>query len=129
MRIYEIISRIEKEMDEIKRILSLTSLRKKPLCDIVDEKNKIIIQVEMPGFSKESIDIETGKNYVKIKAEEEEEEKKNYILKERARRFYRHIELPYEIAEEKAKAKLENGILEIILPKSKESRGKKIRVE
>ncbi|HEC76546.1 MAG TPA: Hsp20/alpha crystallin family protein [Thermoplasmatales archaeon] len=129
MRIYEIIGRIEKEMDEIKRMLSLSSLRKKPLCDIIEEKNKIIIQVEMPGFSKENIDIETGRNYVKIRAEEKEEKKKNYILKERARSFYRYIELPYEIEEEKAKAKLENGILEIILPKSKESKGKKIRVE
>ena len=123
------IGRIEKEMEEIKKMLNLPSFRKKPLCDIIDEKDKIIIQVEMPGFSKESIDIETGRNYVKIKAEEKEEKKKNYILKERARNFYRYIEIPYEVEEENARAKLENGILEITLPKSKRSRGKKIRVE
>lgn len=87
MRIYEIIGRIEKEMEEIKKMLSLPSFRKKPLCDIIEEKNKIIIQVEMPGFSKENIDIETGKNYVRIKAEEREEKKKNYILRERQEVF------------------------------------------
>lgn len=118
--------RIERELEELRRIFGFP--RRKPACDIIEREREIVILVDLPGFSKDEIDVEIGENYVKIRAEEKEKREERYVVKERMRNFYRYIELPYKIKNEEAKAKLKNGVLEIILPKE-EKVGKKIKVE
>lgn len=118
--------RIERELEELRRIFGFP--RRKPACDIIEREREIVILVDLPGFSKDEIDVEIGENYVKIRAEEKEQKEERYVVKERMRNFYRYIELPYKIKNEEAKAKLKNGVLEIILPKE-EKVGKKIKVE
>jgi len=129
MRLYDIIGRIEREMEELRRAMGLSLMRRRPACDIIDEENKIVLFVDLPGFAKNDIDIEIGENYVKIKAEKKKEEKKNYMLQERTTSFYRYIELPIAVKEEEAKAKFRNGVLEIVLPKKEERKGKKVKIE
>ena len=43
--------------------------------------------------------------------------------------FERVIELPTEVEASKAKAKLKNGVLEVVLPKVAEAKPKQIKVE
>ncbi len=125
MKLYDIISRMEREMEELRKAIGLSMMRRRPACDIIDEDDKIILFVDLPGFSKNDIDVEIGENYVKIRAEEKKEEKRRYLVKERMRSFYRYIELPASIKENEAKAKFRNGVLEIILPKKEGKKGKK----
>ncbi|HDN96097.1 MAG: Hsp20/alpha crystallin family protein [Thermoplasmata archaeon] len=129
MKLYDIISRMEREMEELRKAIGLSMMRRRPACDIIDEDDKIILFVDLPGFSKNDIDVEIGENYVKIKAEEKKEEKRRYLVKERMRSFYRYIELPASIKENEAKAKFRNGVLEITLPKKEGKKGKKIKIE
>ncbi len=122
-------SRIERELDELRRAMGMAVMRRKPACDIIDERDKITVLIDLPGFTKNDIDVEIGENYVKVRAERKERENKNYMLQERVTNFYRFIELPVAVKEEGAKAKFRNGVLEITLPKREGRKGKKIKIE
>ena len=129
MRVFDIIGRMEKEFEDLKRAIGLSMLKRRPACDVLERNNELILRIDLPGFSKKDIDIELGENYINSKAERKEEEKGRYLLKERVKSIYRRMDFPYEIDSEKAKAKLRNGVLEIIIPKKKGRKGRKIEIE
>lgn len=90
--------------------------------DITEEKDRYIIEAEIPGVNKEQIQVDYLNNYLTISVisvNEINEEKKNFIRRERhsastSRSFYLE-----NIDYNKIRAKYKNGILLIILPKSK----------
>jgi len=91
-------------------------------CDLIDEGKNLRIKVDLPGVKKSEIDLNITDNSVEISAEheeEEEEKKKNYLRKERSEvSYYRTFPLPEKVVSDKAKAKLTDGILNIVIPKS-----------
>ena len=91
-------------------------------CDIVDEGNELIVKVDVPGVNKKDIELNVTENAIEISAEhveEEEEKKKNYLRRERSDySYYRNIALPEKVVSSKAKAKLADGVLNIVLPKA-----------
>ncbi len=101
--------------------------------EIEDKGKEFIIKAEIPGIKKEDLDIEIDKNCICINAKKEEEHKEekdehSYKKSEfRYGEFSRTVYFPEEIDTEKTEAKLENGILEIKVPKhapEKESKRK-----
>lgn len=107
-----------------------------PLMDVIDEKDQYLIRSEIPGFSKEDVNIDLNKDTLILKAEkkaEEEEKTENYIHRERAyASCQRTINFPEEVDPSKAQAKLKNGILELRIPKkepSPEEIMKKVQIE
>ena len=92
-------------------------------CDLVDEGNRYVIKVDLPGVKKKDIDLNITENSIEISAEhkdEVEEKKKNFLRKERSEvSYYRALPLPEKIVSGKVKAKLTDGILNIVLPKSR----------
>ncbi len=92
-------------------------------CDLVDEGNRYVIKVDLPGVKKKDIDLNITDNSIEISAEhkdEVEEKKKNFLRKERSEvSYYRALPLPEKIVSGKVKAKLTDGILNIVLPKSR----------
>jgi HSP20 family protein len=94
--------------------------------DVIDEKDEIRVIADLPGFNKDEIEVYVEDGTLVIRAtrkEEVEERKKNYIRQER--RFgetYRRISLPVDVDVDKIKAKYNNGILEVILPKAEKER-------
>jgi len=96
--------------------------------DIKETENEYIVLAELPGVNKENINIEVDENYMTITAVNDEiieEEKNNYIRKERrSGRFQRSFNIS-DVKADEIKAKYENGILEIVLPKAE--KGKKSR--
>lgn len=92
-----------------------------PACDMDDKGDKYELQLEIPGIDKDKIDVKATKNSVEISAEQSEkveEKKKNYVYNERSyRSFHRRIPVPEEILPSKINAKMNNGILQIELPK------------
>lgn len=102
--------------------------------DIYEENGNIIVEMEVPGFEKDEIKITFAENYLKIegKTQKEKEEKgKNYWRKERrSGSFVKVIPLPTEVNVDKTQARLEKGLLRIVLPKvSEEKPGKEIKIE
>jgi len=103
-----------------------------PLMDMVDEGDKYVMEIELPGMDKKDIMIFTRDHSLEIIAKrklEKREEKEGYIRMERAYSgFRRVISLPLDADVEKIKAKYENGVLRIEIPKKAEA-GKKIEIE
>ncbi len=101
--------------------------------DVIDEGDNIKIIADLPGFRKEDIEIwvEDGELVIKaVRKEEREEKAENYLRRER--RFgevYRRIAIPTEVDVDNIKARYNNGVLEVILPKTERAKKKVIKVE
>jgi len=127
--------RINRLFDELERIGTGT-MRARTMSfpiDVIDEQDCIRVVADLPGYRKEDIEIWIEDNQLVIKAERKEEkiEKKvNYIKQERVYgEVQRTIPIPAEIEEDKIKATYNNGVLEIILPKSEKTQRKIIKIE
>ena len=94
-----------------------TAEARTPLADLRKEKNELILVVEMPGLRKEEIKVDLHDNRVRIsggRKEGKEEKGKGFYRKERfLSAFSRELALPEEVDPSSARAKYENGVLEI----------------
>jgi HSP20 family protein len=107
--------------DVSKAISDYTMSMEKPLADVIETVDKIIVKTDLPGVKKEDVDVRLTEDSVEITAafeEEYDEEDVNYIRKERnygeSQRF---IQLPTKVKVKDAVAKFENSVLTITLPK------------
>lgn len=104
-----------------------------PNIEMYDRKNEIVLKAELPGVSKEDIDLTITKDSLTLKGEvkkEEEIKEEDYYASERSYgSFTRTIALPAEVDSEKSKASFKNGVLEIVLPKREEAKPKEIKIE
>ena len=91
--------------------------------DMADHPDEIVVTADLPGFSKEDIDVRLADNTLRIAARKEEStktggEQENYIRRERAKRsMSRSVTLPEPVDEEGVSAKYTNGVLTVTLPK------------
>ncbi|MBM3243040.1 Hsp20/alpha crystallin family protein [Candidatus Poribacteria bacterium] len=103
-----------------------------PTIDMFEREDEVVVRAEIPGMSKEEIDISTLGNTLTIsgerKAEAEVKEDNYYCCERSYGRFQREITLPQGVDAEKIKASYKNGILEVTLPKKEETKPKKIEV-
>ncbi|MCD7740462.1 MAG: Hsp20/alpha crystallin family protein [Candidatus Gastranaerophilales bacterium] len=106
--------------------------------DVKELENQYCVKVELPGISKENINIDINKSYVKIEAnkemekEDEETNKQKYHKTEfRYGTYSRTLYFPYEINVEASTAELKKGILELHLPKlhSEDKETKKLEIK
>lgn len=92
-------------------------------CDVVDEGNQLRVKMDVPGVKKNEINLNVTDNSLEVSAEHKEsseEKKKNYLRKERSEVSYRRtLPLPENVVSGKVKAKMTDGVLEVILPKTK----------
>lgn len=104
-----------------------------PIVDLEDRGKDFLLTAEMPGFTKEDVDIQVTDDAVEIKGSvgwKYDEKTKRYICKERAcESFYRMIELPEQVKAGAAKANMKEGVLEIVLPKKAPKQKKKVAIE
>lgn len=93
--------------------------------DVHETEENFEIEIELPGFNKQDIDIELKNGYLTIEAKRDEKcdecdtKKKNYIRRERfygscARSFY-----VGELKREDISASLNDGVLYVTFPKEK----------
>ena len=105
-----------------------------PPADVEDRGDEYVVYVDVPGFSKDEIKIRVTEDMVEVRAEKSVEKKaeirsRNYVLRERLYEgFAKKITLPTKIKPDQAKAVLNNGVLEIHLPKSGATREIEISV-
>ncbi len=89
--------------------------------DVTDLGSAYKVVAEIPGIPKDHLDIRIRGAVVEIRgeaAQETEEKKGEYLRHERSYSgYYRSLELPEPVVAADAKAKVENGLLELELPK------------
>jgi len=104
-----------------------------PALDVYDEKDDLIVKAEIPGLSKDEIDISLEGNTLTIKGEKKKEEEikeEDYYRCERTfGAFTRSIDLPTEVNAAKVNASFKNGVLEIRLPKTEEGKKSVVKVK
>jgi HSP20 family protein len=104
-----------------------------PPVDLYEEKDEIVVKAELPGMSKEDIQINITDHLLTIKGEKKKEEEikeADYYRSERSYgSFSRSVDLPGEVQIEKAQASFKNGVLEIRLPRTEEAKRREIKVK
>ncbi|WP_028895584.1 Hsp20/alpha crystallin family protein [Syntrophorhabdus aromaticivorans] len=103
-----------------------------PKVDVKDEDGRIVIEAELPGMTEKDVEVSLSGDSITIRGEkkrETEEEKENYYRLERVYgSFERTLPLPAEVETDKAEAKFKNGVLSVLLPKTKEALAQKKRI-
>jgi HSP20 family protein len=100
--------------------------------DLYQEKEAFLVRAELPGFRKEDLSVEvndglltvTGHSKTETKAESQEAKA---LTSER--RVTRTISLPEQVKVDAIKAKYENGILTVTLPKVEEAKPRQIAID
>ncbi len=103
-----------------------------PQTDIYEEKGQLVMKTELPGIGKKDLDIVLEGDRLTIKAEKKEEVKEDSTHHTSERyygRYFRSVDLPYPVKEGEITATLENGVLELRLPKAEEVKAKKIEIK
>jgi HSP20 family protein len=104
-----------------------------PPLDVIDNKDSVIVKAEIPGMKPEEIDISVSGDTLTVRGEkkfEKKEESEGYLRQERTYgSFSRMIMLPFHVKSDKVDATYENGVLEIRLAKSEDSKAQKIKVK
>jgi HSP20 family protein len=104
-----------------------------PAIDLEDRGDKYVMTVEVPGFKNDEIEINVWDSSVEVsgcRETKQDEETKGYVRKERSSEsFYRRMALPEEIKVDDAEASLQNGILELTLPKKVPKKKKKLAIK
>jgi len=103
-----------------------------PPVDITEDKDKVTVTAELPGFKEDEVQIQLEGNLLTIRGErkfEQEKEGKNYHRIERAYgQFIRSFTLPNNVDRENIRARFADGLLVIEMPKREDARPKQIKI-
>ena len=104
----------------------------KPVVDIYDNDDNIVIKAELPGVAKQDIVVDVKGRFLTLKGErssENEVKEDKYHRRERAYgKFERIFTLPAEVDSDKIKADYKDGVLKIDIPKPEKQKPKQITV-
>jgi len=87
--------------------------------NIIDNNNEYIVQMSVPGFKKDDIEINIDDDILTISSEfEKSDEEKDFYRKEFIKSsFSRSFNVPEDVNAKKIDASMEAGILNVIFPK------------
>lgn len=104
-----------------------------PAIDVIDTPEEVVIRAEMPGVTREDIEISLQENTLTIKGEIKTDpniKEGNYAYSERNYRYFaRSLNIPFKISQDRITATLKDGLLNVRLPKILAEQPKKITVE
>lgn len=93
------------------------SEEREPLVDVIEEEDKVRVVAEVPGVSKEEINLDVVDNKLRISTTGKI-------------KYYKEVPLDVPVDPDTSKATYTNGILEVTLKKKGEKKeGKKIKIE
>lgn len=98
--------------------------------DIKETENSYVLDIEVPGFDKKDVNVSLENGYLTVSAQkktceggendEKNKKKENYIRRERSCSVSRSYYVG-DVDKEAVKAKYENGVLTIDIPKEKQA--------
>lgn len=118
--IEDVLSSIQTKTEDFgKKLSDYKTELQKPLTDVIETENGLVVKMDLPGVKKEDIDLQMAEDQIIIKTIfEEKSEEVKYLQKERSHgKTIRTLTLPFSIDVEKVKADFDNSILTIKLPK------------
>ena len=104
----------------------------RPAVDIFETETAVVLEIELPGVVKEKVSVEVKENILTIKGErkhENEVQLENFYRRERSYgSFRRAFNLHYVVNPEKIKARFNDGVLRIEVPKPEKEKPKQVTV-
>lgn len=100
--------------------------------DIREDDNQVYIEAELPGFTKDEIEVTMEQGVLTINAQRKHEERRGeeqHLSERRFTRVSRSFRLPTPVDENQIDAHLENGVLTLSLPKREEVKPRRIEVK
>jgi HSP20 family protein len=105
----------------------------RPLADVQETDGEIIIIMDLPGIEKQNVDITISDDELSVVAERKtdtEIAEEKYHKRERTyEKFERTVSLPTGVKMDEAKARLADGVLQIIIPKEVVTTRKRITID
>lgn len=113
------ISKIEGPLRMVCRRLSANSFSWMPATEMYQKEDSFVIRMDLPGIRKEDVDISTTEDILNVKGDRKPLVAKGeeYHREVRYGTFSRSFTLPMSVDATKIEAALEDGILEIRLPR------------
>jgi HSP20 family protein len=94
---------------------------RQPTIDFEDRGDHYSLTAEIPGFTKDEVEVKVDSSGIELKADKSEKESKeedgSYHRSRRS--YYQYVSLPDQVLTEKIEGTMKNGILELKLPKSR----------
>ena len=94
---------------------------REPIVDVMESDKGISVTAELPGVTKEDIELslENDNQILVIKVDTPE------------RKYYKEVELPAKVKADKVKATYKNGILDVMFEREtpRKKKGKRIKIE
>jgi HSP20 family protein len=103
-----------------------------PALDLYDDKENLVVKVELPGMKKEEIEISIHDGVLSVSGERKHETEKTEGQSFRSERYFgkfqRSVSLPTAVDSDKVKAAYKDGVLTVTLPKHEEAKPRQIQV-
>lgn len=102
-----------------------------PAVDIYENKDDLVLFADMPGVEKKDLNIKLEDRLLTIEGlvrEEKDEKERSLLTEYQVARYFRTFTLGDAVDRGKIQAKLVNGVLHLVLPKSEAAKPHKIEV-
>ena len=105
-----------------------------PEIEMFEQNGELIVRADLPGLTKDDVNIEIDNDAITIEGERRSEQKENregfYRTERSYGKFYRRLPLPDGVEAENANATFRDGVLEITMnaPKRTESKPRKVAI-
>ena len=133
---FEELAQMRRQMDRLFEDAAIPRLHQRagvfPLINLTEDKNNFYVRAELPGVKGDALDIQATANSLSISGERKiaAEEGVKYHRREReSGSFSRIIGLPAEVDSNKIEAKLQDGVLTVVVPKAEIAKPKQITVK
>jgi len=104
-----------------------------PQIEVYEKEGKLHARADLPGLDKKDVHVELKDNVLTIEGERRDErsDEDNTWSERSYGHFFRSIPLPDGVNAESAKAKFENGVLDVTIdaPRIARSQGKRIQIQ
>jgi HSP20 family protein len=102
-----------------------------PPINVFEQGDDILVIIELPGVEKDSIEIQTKENTVRISGRKATSYPEGVSLHRRERisgQFDRTLSLPVQLDVDRTKAEYQDGILRLFLPRSESQKPRTIKI-
>ena len=100
-----------------------------PNADVYEAETSYVIAMDVPGISREALEIEVDENRLIVKGMREIEEMKQHRSERPRGRFVRTFTVPGSVDQSKIAADYKDGVLQITLPKRKEPKAQRVEIK
>ena len=131
MNPFSLMRRMSEELDRVFGESNQREQRERmwtPSVELTQQDGNLVVRAELAGLKPEDVKLEITDDAIVLEGERKDEREENkgglHVTERRYGRFYRAIPLPDGAKTDEARARFENGVLEVTIP-TEEPKGKR----